>query len=155
MTRLSISVYGELVRQGLQDLDAEIPQIGALQIYRRLLHARTRLRQPGRKPAHPLQWVNPKQRKAFFASDGFGGGIPHVRRGSEKAWQLTKIENGWMLINSTSGAKWIWGDAYGQDQSKLLVDSWPLSRNIVEDEIGNLPEAIADQIMIVSRRKGF
>ena len=155
MTRLSITVDGKLVRQGLEDLDAEIPQIGTLQIYQRLLSARTRLRRPGKRPFLPIRWVNPKQRRAFYASEGFGGGIPHIRRGSEAAWELIKIENGYMLTNKSSGAKWIWGDAYGNDQSKILVDNWPNFRDVTEQELEGLPDAIGENIMMVARRKGF
>jgi hypothetical protein len=36
---------------------------------------------PG-KPHHPIRWSSERQRKAYFASDGFGGGIPSRRTGS-------------------------------------------------------------------------
>ncbi len=42
---------------------------------------------PG-KPKRPIQWTSEKQRKAFFATNGFGRGIPTRRTGgSTKAWR--------------------------------------------------------------------
>lgn len=30
-------------------------------------------------PTYPISWDTAKQKRAFFATDGFGGGIPHER----------------------------------------------------------------------------
>jgi len=38
-------------------------------------------------PNHPIQFTTPRQRKAFFATNGFGRGIPTQRKG--------KIVGGW------------------------------------------------------------
>lgn len=34
---------------------------------------------PPSQAGQPFTWSSEKQRRAFFATDGFGGGIPHVR----------------------------------------------------------------------------
>lgn len=39
--------------------------------------------------ALPIEWTSDKQRKAFFASDGFGNGIPTLRTGKvARAWRI-------------------------------------------------------------------
>lgn len=39
---------------------------------------------------YPIQWTSEKQRRAFFATDGFGKGIPTKRRGKlGKSWVMT------------------------------------------------------------------
>jgi len=43
---------------------------------------------PG-KVKYPIQWTSEKQRRAFFATNGFGRGIPTVRS--------NKMVNGWIL----------------------------------------------------------
>lgn len=45
---------------------------------------------------YPIAWTSERQRKAFFASDGFGAGIPTGRSGRvARGWQLTgKFANG-------------------------------------------------------------
>lgn len=44
---------------------------------------------PG-KPDYPIQWTSEKQRKAFFATNGFGRGIPTKRSG--------KLQDGWRIV---------------------------------------------------------
>lgn len=39
--------------------------------------------------AYPLRWTSERQRKAFFATDGFGGGIPHRRQSP------SQVQRGW------------------------------------------------------------
>lgn len=43
---------------------------------------------PG-KPHYPLRWKSARQRRAYFASRGFGRGIPYQRtRGLQRAWKV-------------------------------------------------------------------
>lgn len=43
--------------------------------------------EPGR-PQYPIRWASERQRRAFFATDGFGRGIPTRRTGAlTNAWQ--------------------------------------------------------------------
>lgn len=48
-------------------------------------------REPG-PPIHPIRWTNDRQRRAYFASKGFGRGIPS-RRGSPPA-----VLEGWEAV---------------------------------------------------------
>lgn len=42
------------------------------------------------KPKYPLRWQSARQRRAFFASNGFGKGIPYQRTGNlGKSWQVS------------------------------------------------------------------
>lgn len=47
----------------------------------------------GRYPGavkYPIQWTSEKQRRAFFATDGFGSGIPYKRTNNlAKSWDVT------------------------------------------------------------------
>lgn len=157
MTQLTIRVDGRLVRTGLQNLDAEIPQIGRLQIYRTAMNIRKGMQVRGPRPGYPIQWDSVKQQKAFFASKGFGGGIPHARTDFYiKSWRVERAGDiGYRLVNDSPGAKYIGGDAYGQGQSKIHRGRWPLFRDESDKEIQELPGNIAKEILVVARRNGL
>jgi hypothetical protein len=156
MPQLTIRVHGEVVRQGLQDLRAEIPQIGRLQLYYRAIHIRSRMDQPAPRPAYPINWVSIKQRKAFFATKGFGRGIPSVRTHAyERSWVVVRTDHGYRLENQSEGAKFIGGDAYGEGQSPIHAGRWPLFRAVAEQEIEGLDEDVQKEIRLAIRRHGF
>lgn len=69
---------------------------------------------PG-KPHYPIRWKSEKQRRAFFASDGFGGGIPSTRTGKLLAsYDVVVIDtNGGGVLsitNSDPKARFVVGD---------------------------------------------
>lgn len=63
---------------------------------------------------HPIEWTSDRQRRAFYATNGFGGGIPYQRTGTlRESWTLSLIEdgNGFRLVveNSAPQAKFVYG----------------------------------------------
>ena len=156
MTQLSITVKGELVRKGLEDLTDEVPKVGRRQIYDTMVRIRQRMRKPGQSPRYPIKWDSEKQRRAFFASDGFGRGIPTSRTGAYPAgWNIAKLENGYQLINTVKYTKYVGGDAYGRLHSGIHRGRWPVLRDVVDEETEHLPEQVEQQLKIVARREGF
>lgn len=140
----------------MENLRAEVPKIGQHRIYYALGRAMHRLKKPGKKPKRPVPWVSIRQRQAFFASNGFGGGIPHRRRGSyEKGYRIRQIPRGHELSNPTRGAKHIGGSARGTGQSPIHHGIWPLMRAEVDKEVAKLPSAVVQHLKIVARQKGF
>lgn len=73
------------------------------------------------------RWKSEKQRKAFFATDGFKHGIPYKRTGGlSKAWKVNVIftQDGGEIIseNKTPAARYVQGD----DTQPMHLDSgWP------------------------------
>lgn len=70
--------------------------------------------QPG-GPRYPIDWTSDKQRKAFFATDGFGRGIPSVRSGkTARAWYAWFRRSGdrfeMTIANSSPHARFLYGD---------------------------------------------
>lgn len=157
MTQLSIQVHGELVRRGLQNLADEIPKVGRLQIYQTALRIRTGMKKQGNKPTYPIQWASVQQRKAFFASKGFGSGVPHRRTdGYVNAWEIQPIgDQGYTLMNRSAGAQYIGGNAYGLAQSPIHRGRWPLFRDVTDAETAKLPEDVSNAIKMVARREGL
>jgi len=156
MPALTLTTNATLVAQGLQDLEAEIPKVGRLQIYRTMQRIQKRMRRPGKRPSHPIRWVSEKQKRAFFATEGFGRGIP-TRRTNEyvNAWELVKLENGYGLMNPLPQAKFIGGGPFGGSQSMIHQDRWELLRTAFVDETAKLPEDVLEEIKITAKTKGF
>lgn len=64
------------------------------------------LRQQPGAPQYPLRWMSERQRRAYFATNGFGHGIPYQRTGAlAQGWHVEygSLDNG--------GAITIWNDA--------------------------------------------
>lgn len=162
MTTLSVQIVGaKLVRMGLQNLDREIPNIGAQQIYEAFQRAKERVT---RYPPSPrrVRWDSEKQRAAFFATNGFGGGIPYMRTGTYgKSWiirrnpRAARAMAGYSLIGNARYSKYVGGDAYGTSQSRIHGNRWAKVRTSVEKEMKPLPGAIRAHITMVARRTGL
>lgn len=165
MTTMSIQIKGaKLVRMGLQDLAREIPNIGADQIYQAMRRARERV---VRYPPSPrrVRWDSEKQRAAFFATNGFGGGIPYQRTGTYgRSWYIrrnprsARVMAGYSLMSNAEQrgkrySKYVGGDAYGTSQSNIHANRWAKVRTSVERETKTLPADIRAHIMMVARRK--
>jgi len=65
-------------------------------------------------PHYPIIWQSERQRRAFFATDGFGGGIPYQRTGAlQSSWVMEKTGGGAQFVvivrNPTSYAKYVVG----------------------------------------------
>lgn len=157
MVRISVRVETELVRQNLQNLFAEVPKIGKFKIRNLMERIRNRMGGPGKKSTRPVKWDSEKQRKAYFATDGFGRGIPTQRTGKyQRGWKVKALgESGYTLSNSQAGAKYIGGSAYGTGQSRIHMGRWVLLRDATDLEVSKLPAEILKEIRLVSRRKGF
>ncbi len=160
MTTLSIQIKNaQLKRQGLENLDREIPIIGAQRIYAALMRAQDMLKTAGKRIRYPVNWDSLRQRAAYFASNGFGAGIPYHRTGRYQAgWMIrrnpsnSRKQAGYSLINRSPVAVYIGGDAYGNRQSNIHAGRWVQVRDAVERAVRGLPQDIAEHIGMVSRR---
>jgi hypothetical protein len=154
--RLSIKVDGELVRKGLEDLSAAIPRVSRQRIRTIINRIVRRMEKEGEKPSYPIKWDSERQRRAFFASDGFGRGIPTKRTNKYvNSWKVASINNGYRLQNSTDYAKYLGGDAYGQVHSGIHSGRWENLRDVVAAETEKLPDEIENDLIMVARRNGL
>ena len=107
-----------------------------------------RLKIPGKKPTYPINWDSDKQRRAFFATNGFGGGIPHKRTGkTARGWTRQETQRGFTVMNKVKGSKYVWGTPGGEDQSSIHQGRWTLLRDIIERVISKLPKVIREAMM--------
>ena len=91
-------------------------------------------------PGNPYKWQSEKQRKAYFASDGFGGGIPYKRTDALKnAWDYRETNSQWdrvNLVNTSGYGQYVQGDNL---QRGHLADKW---RHAIDVAQSNLRGAI-------------
>lgn len=161
MPTLSIQIKNAtLVRQGLENLKKEIPAIGAQRIYTVMLRAQAILKRAGKRIAYPVHWDSEKQRRAFFATKGFGKGIPYQRTGQYNAgWRIrrnprpARATEGYSLINEVPHAKHVGGNAYGEMQSRIHRGRWARVRDVVEQSTRGLREDVERHVGMVARRK--
>jgi hypothetical protein len=148
--QIVIDERAKLVRQGLEDTGAAIPLIGRQGIYRTMKRISKRLQKPGAPIFYPVNWDTDRQRKAFFATEGFGRGIPTGRSGDyQQGWRIVeKLPRGYEMTNRAEGARFIGGDFEGQGQSRIHMERWPLVFEILNEEIGKLPDDVSAELRI-------
>ena len=137
MTQLSISFNGaELVRKGMQDLSAEIPKIGKLQIYRTEQTVVRRMKE---------YWTmnTPPELPSYQRTGRLAGG-----------YFISPTQNGYMISNSVPYTKYVVGNAYGLEQAWMHYRH-PLFRNVQEEEVAKLPPEVEKEINMVARRVGL
>jgi hypothetical protein len=154
--QLTVIPPTELTRQGLQNLGADIPKIGRMGIYRTMQRISKRLKKPGAPIFYPVNWDTPLQRRAFFATDGFGRGIPTGRSGEyQEGFQIVGLPDGYQLVNHAPGAGYIGGDFEGQGQSRIHMERWPLIFEIANEELDKLPDDVLAELRLGAANYGF
>jgi len=155
MTTLSVTPKkaGKIMQRMFTDLKTKLPLTGRQVMYRALLRVRNRMGKRGKQPTYPINWASDRQRRAFFATNGFGRGIPTARTNQYSAsWKVTRNKEGYSITNDTGYAKFIGGNAYGLQQSPIHKRRWQLFRDVFEEEIDELPEEMMKEMFIVGRR---
>lgn len=112
-TAVSIVVDDDIAEVLVNDLKTVPRKFKAL--YRKRIDtlAKKTLQQLQRTPPkvkRPIEWTSRKQQRAYFASRGFGKGIPTIRTG--------KLQDGWKVINEsdfTEGLFTVYNDSTVRD----------------------------------------
>jgi len=86
--------------------------------------------------SNPYQWQSEKQRRAFFATNGFGRGIPTKRTDTLKnAWTVTTQDSNWTMVkieNKSGYAPFVQGD---WQQRGHAADKWRKFGQVVTDNL--------------------
>lgn len=69
---------------------------------------------------YPIQWTSERQRKAFFATDGFGAGIPYRRTG--------RLRDAWRVVSDVQGGAFTMRVENDADSARFVVGS--LAQNV-------------------------
>lgn len=116
------------------------------------------MKKPGRAVRRPIRWDSVKQREAYFASDGFGKGIPYRRSDDYiNAWQSTAIAGGYQSENIGHKAALLAGTPSGNilgrkvtasGQSHIHQGTWQLVRPVVQFVLSKLPEKLLKALKV-------
>lgn len=96
---------------------------------------------------YPVQWDSERQKRAYYATDGFGAGIPYQRT-------QTYINSG-VVTAKPYGAQYfrphpagaIGGTLKGW-QSSIHVGRWTYLPGAIEIEVAKLPKRIRDKVQV-------
>ena len=131
--QLSLSFRNaELVRAGLQNLDAEIPKISRKEIYN------TSLAIIRREKEYPNRTSQYKRTYRF-----------------RSGWRATAYELGYRIENPTSYGHYVVGDAFGGRQAWMHQGIWVPFRQVADEETAKLPEAIRNELSLAIRRNNL
>lgn len=107
------------------------------------------MRRSGLSIKYPVRWDSEKQRRAYFATNVFGKGIPYRRTGAyEDAWKSEAITGGYMVSNVGHKAVFMAGTATGigiggkvtsTGQSHIHQGRWRLFRPVLVAVLSKLP----------------
>ena len=154
---VKINPPAKAVARRFERLRRKIPLISRQRIYDTMVSIRKLMKVPGKKPTYPIRWDSPKQRRAFFATDGFGRGIPTRRTGEyTKNWKVIKTADGYDLGNPLAHSKYISGTSKStRRQSRIHRGRWQLFKTAIDMTIKKLPRAVKEALKITARQEGF
>lgn len=152
MSYIRIETTAKLAAKQFENLRKAIPVVSKQRFYEAMQLIRKRLQVPGKRVTYPIDWDTLRQMRAFFASDGFGGGIPHIRTGATAAgFTISKLPQGFEINNLKRGAVHVFGNALRQRQSRIHRRNWTKFRDIVDAVVKKLPKSIIATLTLKSR----
>lgn len=106
--------------------------------------------EPG-PPKYPIRWKSQKQRRAFFATNGFGRGIPTKRTGAlVRNWKVRAVftASGGEIIaeNDTPYARYVQGD----DAQPFHIDRWPQAAPIYAEFLPVYEDALIEFFFLIA-----
>lgn len=103
----------------------------------------------GEPPTYPIPWVSERQKRAFFASNGFGGGIPHERNGAlPDSFEEAEVMASAGLVEGKvySVAEWA-HFVMGKDQSPIHQGRWRTDEQIAVEITPEVRELFASNYL--------
>lgn len=157
--QISVTTNAPLVRQGLENLTKELPQIG-----------RRRIRTVMERIKRKMQEYPPEPSGQSISSSHsvlgtiFRGAAGRYRRTGKlgASWVIAEAgATGYKIANNATGrggrryGHYVVGDAYGTSQAWMHVGRWQKLRDVVDEEVAKLPPEIEQEINMVARRVGL
>lgn len=114
---------------------------------------RDALNVPGKPVTYPVKWDSPKQRTAFFASNGFGAGIPYERTGRTKWTVISGFSTGEVDLFAPHPAGAVFGMPPDFWQSRIHRGRWVELKKVLKTYLSKLPSKIKRAFQTVYRGK--
>jgi hypothetical protein len=129
-----------------------VEKASLLTLYIAAQNVRDEMKEEGKPIVYPVQWDSTAQRKKFFATDGFGRGIPTKRTGGGvNAWKAIRTQDGAETSNPLSHIVFI----SGRRQSRIHRGRWKLFHIAVDFVLSKLPDKLRSNVIATIREQGF
>jgi hypothetical protein len=149
MYKVTVTVDADVL-QALEDAYAKSPRTIKTFLNRSLLPQYIKRIQQQWTPypgavRYPIQWASDKQRRAFFATNGFGGGIPYRRtRNLQKSWVFA-------IDDYPNGAEVSIGNTADYARYVIGAEQQPFHRNTgwprIDDEAAALTNELTEDVI--------
>jgi hypothetical protein len=169
MTVVAEAQNGDVVAQGLEDLNGEFLKVGRLRLFRIMQSIRREITRPPHRwmgnwePRTYKQWKYVK----FAISRGLMK-VPYKRTGAyRKSWRIIRTEDGYQLVGagywlSGTGMRvgqpaitLIGGDPEGLGQSFMHQNRWALVADVVAEESLSATVQIGRDLGITAKQRGY
>lgn len=130
---LTVNEDSQLVRQGLQDLGADIPKVGRQGIFRTAQRIKTRLR------------IYPPERpdQTYVRTNTLKNSIEIIPLGDGYEISVDPISP-----KGVAYGEYVLGDAFGNGQAWMHVGIWTPFANVALEEIYKLPDDVVDELRL-------
>ncbi len=156
MPFLTLEDNTQEVAQMLKQFGGDVMPAGQASMFETARRIADRMSKPGSPIFYPVRWDSAKQMRAFFATNGFGGGIPTVRTDSiPTGWKVNTTSNGCDVVNNQPGSLFVYGDALGKSQSLIHQNRWQKFQEVADDEIDKMNARAERALMDVAAKDGL
>lgn len=102
---------------------------------------------------NPYHWSSDRQRRAYFASNGFGGGIPYQRTQTlAQGWTTEGSGKNQIVVNEVPYAKYV---KDFQQQPGHMYDGWDIIQTDVLNRMGQILRKFEAGVKDAIRRLGL
>ena len=124
-------------------------------LYETASRVRDRMAEEGKPVRYPINWDSEKQRRAYFATNGFGRGIPYQRtQRYQLGWRLQRVPLGTTLSNKhPAGAVGGLPGTPSGWQSRIHRGRWPYLLDVLFDELKKVPQSISNKFSVRAGRQ--
>lgn len=119
-------------------------------IFETVIRIKDRISEEGKPIRYPVQWDSERQRRAYFATNGFGAGIPYRRTHKMRLGiQEERVPLGTNLrIPHPGGAVLGLPGSPSTWQSRIHRNRWVYLLQVLFDELAALPGHITNKISV-------
>lgn len=104
-----------------------------------------RMMAEGKPVRYPIEWDSERQRRAFFATNGFGKGIPYRRTNRYRFGWRDQMEPFGATLKNESPAGAVGGLPSGW-QSRIHRGRWPYLLDVLFDELRKVPADVQHRL---------
>lgn len=120
-------------------------------LFETAMRVKERMSETGKEITYPVQWDSPRQRAAFFATNGFGHGIPYVRKNVyELSWRVERFPFS-TKVTAPHPAGAVGGMPFGW-QSRIHRGRWNNLLVVLFEELRKIPQEINNKFAVKGDR---